>query len=389
MRLKVCAVTTWPPHKDGVALYSAELYKQVAKFVDVDVIANIPKQQGFSKSSQEKFGAVLRCWRRGPLYPLLIFRSVFRTRAHVVHLQHGWMLYGGFIASIFFPILLGLFRLSRKPCAVTMHTVIRRKAPIFTNPSFNFLAQMTVLFLSRVIVKLSQKVIVHNHLMKEVLQKKYISNGKKIVIIPHGVKKATRKPEFSQKSEKISILSLGFLRKGKGIRYLIEAFKKVHEKCPEAELLIIGESHAHDEKDYHGDLKHALTPTIQKQVFFTGFVDETSLERLIWRSDIIVLQSTEPYYVEASGALAAVADYGKPVVCSSVPKFQTELQDGKNCVFITPSDSTALTQALVLLIKNNELREHLGKNLKERSKSRGWSAVAEEHVKLYRCLVET
>ncbi len=389
MRLKVCAVTTWPPHRDGVALYSAQLYKQVAKFVDVEVVANIPKLQGLAKSCEKEFGAVLRCWRRGPLYPLLIFRSVFRTRAHVVHLQHGWLLYSGLIASMFFPILLSFFRLSRRPCVVTMHTVIRRKAHIYANPLFNFLAQMAVLFLSRVIVKLSQKVIVHNHLMKRVLQTGYISEGKKIVVIPHGVKKATRKPEFSQKSEKISILSLGFLRKGKGIRYLIEAFKKVNEKCPDAELLIVGESHAHDKKAYLEDFKHTLTPDIQKQVLFTGFVDETSLEKLIWGSDIIVLQSTEPYYIEASGALAAVADYGKPVVCSNVPKFQTELQNGENCVFVTPSDSTALTQALVLLIKNNKLRKCLGKNLKERSNSRDWSAVAEEHVNLYRCLVET
>lgn len=389
MTLKVCAVTTWPPHRDGVAFYSAKLYKRVAEFVDVEVIANIPKQQGLSKSCEEKFGAVLRCWRRGPLYPLLIFRSAFRTRAHVVHLQHGWLLYGGFVASIFFPILLCFFRLSRKPCVVTMHTVIRRKVHIYANPSLNFLAQMAALFLSRAIVKLSQKVIVHNHLMKKVLQTEYISEEKKIVVIPHGVKKAAKKPEFSQKSEKISILSLGFLRKGKGIGYLIEAFEEVNKKCPEAELLIIGERHPHDRRDCHRDLKHTLTPNIQKQVLFTGFVDETSLEKLIWKSDIIALQSTEPYYIEASGALAAVADYGKPVVCSNVPKFQTDLQNGQNCILVAPSNSTALTRALVLLIGNNRLREYLGKNLKEYSKSRGWSAVAEEHVNLYRCLVET
>ena len=48
--MKVCAVTTWPPHRDGVALYSAELYKQTAKLVDLVVVANIPKQQGLSES---------------------------------------------------------------------------------------------------------------------------------------------------------------------------------------------------------------------------------------------------------------------------------------------------------------------------------------------------
>jgi len=387
--LKVCAVTTWPPHRDGVALYSAELYTQTAKLVDVEIVANIPKQQELSKSFEEKDGAVSRCWKRGPWYPTRIFRSVFKTRCHVVHLQHGWLLYGSLVSALLFPVLLCFFRLSRKPCVVTMHTVIRKDAHIFANSVFNFLAWMAVLFISRCIVHFSDKVIVHNRLMKEILQTEYGAKEEKITVIPHGVKKAARKPEFSQKGEKICILSLGFLRKGKGIGFLIEAFKKFLEKCPDAKLVIVGGSHAHDKTGYPEGFKQFLTPKLQKQVFFTGFVDETSLEQLIWRSDIIVLQSTEPYYVEASGALAAVADYGKPVVCSKVPKFQSELQNGEHYLVVAPSDSTELAQALVLLMENKELRNRLGKNLKENFESRHWSTVTEEHVALYRRVLET
>jgi len=224
--------------------------------------------------------------------------------------------------------------------------------------------------------------------MKKILQTEYGAKEEKIAVIPHGVKKASKKPEFSQKGEKICILSLGFLRKGKRIEYLIEAFEKFLEKCPDAKLVIVGGSHAHDKTGYPEGFKNFLAPKLQKQVFFTGFVDETSLEQLIWRSDIIVLQSTEPYYVEASGALAAVADYGKPVVCSKVPKFQSELQNGEHYLVVAPSDSMELAQALVLLMENKELRNRLGKNLREEFKSRRWSAVAEEHITLYRCLLK-
>ncbi len=386
--MKVCAVTTWLPHRDGVALYSAELYKQIAKLVDVVIVANILKQQELSKSCDGKAGAVLRCWKRGPWYPICIFRSVFKTRAHVVHLQHGWFLYGGFVSSIIFPFLLLFFRLSRKPCVVTMHTVIRKDAHIYTNSLVNFLARIAVLFVSKCIVQFSDKVIVHNRLMKKILQTEYSSKEEKIAIIPHGVK-SSKKPESSQKGKKISILSLGFLRKGKGIEYLIGAFKKFLEKYPDAKLVIVGGSHAHDKTDYSERSKYLLTPNIQKQVLFTGFVDEKRLGQLVWRSDIIVLQSTEPYYVEASGALAAVADYGKPVVCSKVPKFQSELQSGKHYVAVAPSDSTELAQTLASLMENKELRNRLGKNLREKFKSRRWSAVAEEHVNLYRYLLRT
>jgi glycosyltransferase involved in cell wall biosynthesis len=386
--LKVCAVTTWPPHRDGIALYSAELYTRTAKLVDIEVAANIPKQQKLAESWKETDIAVVRCWKRGFRYPTRIFGSVSKTGCHVVHLQHGWLLYGGLVSALLFPVLLSFFRLSRKPCVITMHTVIRKDAHIFANSVVNFLARIAVLLISRCILYFSDRVIVHNRLMKKVLRTEYSAKEEKIAVIQHGVKKASEKPKFSPKSEKLCILSLGFLRKGKGIEILFEAFENFLERCPDARLVIVGGSHAHDKIGSPQGFRQFMAPKLQKQVAFTGFIDEASLEQLIWRSDIIVLQSTEPYYVEASGALAAVADYGKPVVCTKVPKFQSELQNGEHYLAVAPSDSTALTKVLALLLENTELRSHLGRNLKEKFAGRRWSTVAEEHVSLYRCLLK-
>ena len=385
--MKVCAVTTWPPHRDGVALYSADLYNQISELVDVVVVANILTKQQSIKSAEEKNEIVLRCWKRGPLFPINIFRSVIKTRANVVHLQHGWLLYGGYISSLFFPVLPLFLRLSRKPCVVTLHTVIRKDAHLYKNSFVNFLARLAVLFVSKCIVQFSDSLIVHNRLMKDTLQKEYAIKGEKIVIIPHGVK-SSNKPELPQNGKEVRVMSLGFLRKGKGLRYLIEAFEKFLETCPDAKLIIVGGSHAHDKKDQTERFRHLLTPRTQGQVLFTGFVDEKRLEQLIWESDIIVLQSTEPYYVEASGALATVADYGKPVVCSKVPKFQSELQNGEHYIAVASSDSAELAQTLTLLAENRELRNRLGENLREEFKSRRWNAVAAEHVNLYRRLLK-
>ena len=386
--MKVCAVTTWPPHRDGVALYSAELYNQIAKLVDVVIVANTLTKKEASESCKETDPTVLRCWRRGPWFLFDIFRSVFKTRAHAVHLQHGWLLYGRYISSIFFPVLLLFFRLSRKPCVVTVHTVIRRDAQLYKNSIVNFLARTTIMFVVKGIVKFSDSLIVHNPLMTETLKKEYNINVDKIAIIPHGVKPACNLDDV-QKEKEVNIMSLGFLRKDKGISYLIQAFEKFLETCPDANLIIVGGSHAHDRKDQSERFRQLLTPRTQKQVLFTGFVDEKRLEQLIWNSDIIVLQSTEPYYVEASGTLATVADYGKPVVCSKVPKFQSELRSEEHYLAVASSDSTELAQALTLLMRNEKLRTSLGENLREEMKNRRWSTVAAEHVKLYEQLLKS
>jgi phosphatidylinositol alpha-mannosyltransferase len=247
---------------------------------------------------------------------------------------------------------------------------------------------MAVMFVLKGIVKFSDSLIVHNSLMTETLKKEYGTNVDKIVIIPHGVKSACN-PENALKSKEVRIMSLGFLRKGKGISYLIEAFEKFLETCPDAKLIIVGGSHAHDKKDQSERFRHLLTPRTQKQVLFTGFVDEKRLEQLIWNSDIIVLQSTEPHYVEASGALATVADYSKPIICSKVPKFQSELRNEEHYLAVESSDSTELAQALALLMRNEELRNRLGENLREEMKNRRWSTVAAEHIKLYEQLLKS
>ena len=384
--MKVCAVTTWPPHHDGVALYSAELYNEAANLVDVEVVANGSPQQDKHGRSKTKEGNVVGYWRRGILYPLRVFHSVFKTGCNVVHLQHGWLLYGGQVSSLLFPVLLCFFRLSRKPCVVTMHTVIRGNAKIYSNFLVNFLSRVAVSWVTMGTVNFSDKVIVHNQLMKNVLQKEYLAKEEKVVIISHGVKQSSNKTEALH-DNKMYILSLGFLRKEKRIECLLEAFKKVVDRFPNTELVIVGGSHAHDKSDYSEEIKRNITAELMKQVEFTGFVDDKTLEQLIGRSNIVVLQSTESYYVEASGTLAAVANYGKAVVCSRVPKFQSELQNGKNCIFVEPSNSTELAQALVLLMEDKELRKRLGDNLKERFKNRNWGAAAKQHILVYRSVV--
>jgi len=246
---------------------------------------------------------------------------------------------------------------------------------------------MAVLLVSKSVVHFSDKVIVHNSLMKKILQTEYGADEEKIVVIPHGIKKAAKEPESSKKSNELCILSLGFLRKEKRIDCLIEAFEKFVEKVPNAKLVLVGGKHAHDKVAYPECFERLLSPKIQKHVFFAGFVDEKRLNRLIWSSDIIVLQYAKPCYVEASGTLAAVADYGKPVVCGKVSKFQSELQNGEHYVAVENFDSTELSQALVLLTENRELRDRIGKNLKNRFRDRSWSNVAKEHINLYRSLI--
>jgi len=386
--MKVCAVTTWPPHKDGVALYSAELYGHIAELVDVQVIANIPEKPHQDRKVNGR--NVKRSWKRGSCtYPFSIYHSTLKEKPNIVHFQHGWLLYGGILSSPLFIILLIFYRLARKPFLVTMHTVIRRDAHIYEGFLSSLLARVIVFVISRFIVKVSDKVIVHNHMMKKYLQKEYglQEEEHKIVVIPHGVRKASEKPEESQKNRNRIILSIGFIRKNKGIEQLIMAFRKFIEEYPDSNLIIVGGHHAHDTAENVEKFRNVLTPNLSKRVSFTGFIDEKSLDKLIETSDMIVLSSLDRYYIESSGVLARVADFGKPIICSRVPKFESELEDGVDCIMIEPGDPEAIAKALFLLMENVQIKKKIGENLRRKFKNRYWSDMAEEHYMLYRSML--
>ena len=196
---------------------------------------------------------------------------LLRENPDIVHLQHGWLLYGDKISSLLFPVLLFFLRLLNKPIVVTMHTVVKRNAHLYKSKIVNFIAKIAIIFLTRTIVKLSSGIIVHNYLMKETLKNAYSleKEEKKIFIIPHGVKKALGKPR-KREDETIRILSLGFIRRGSGIEHLVEAFKSFSASYPNAVLVVAGGRHAHDGKGYIEVIRKVLSNP-PKNVIFTNF----------------------------------------------------------------------------------------------------------------------
>jgi glycosyltransferase involved in cell wall biosynthesis len=387
--MKICAVTTWPPHPDGISFYSAQLYEQISKKVEVKVLANVissPASNGKDSDMRSRC-MIVRCWKRGSVtYPLKIFSRVLLEQPSIIHLQHGWLLYGDKFSPMLFPLLLLLLRLTNRPSIVTMHTVIGEKPRLHDNRIINFMAKIAIIFLTKSIVKLSSKIIVHNNLMKKTLENLYSLKKDcwKISVIPHGVRKASRKHGKIGENGDIKILSLGFIRKEKGIEYLIKAFRIFSVNYPKAIFIIVGGRHAHDNGDYIKLVKERLLNYETKNIILTDFVNEKTLDRLIWESKIIVLPSLGSHYIEASGSLARVAMYGKPLICSKVPKFKADLEDGKDCIFVELADPKKIADVLSLLTNNTDLGRNMGRNLRKKFRDKIWSNVAEQHIKLFK-----
>lgn len=377
------AVTTWPPHRDGVALYAGRLYSHIAKSEQVEIIAN------FSKSPSEEANdgiTVFRCWKRNsPFYTIQILKKALSSDAYVLNVQHGWLLYGNVFVSSLFPMLLLALKPSGIPIVTTMHTVALRKAKMYRNSFLDMLGHVGTLVLTKAIARLSI-LVVHNSLMKQVLQTEYGIKGSRIVVIPHGITDAPKGPlpKSEKEAENLQILSLGFLRRGKGLEILVEAFENLRKNHEKMKLVVVGGAHSH-EKGYVDELLESAAHFRSEGISFENFVDEDRLNGIILESDIIALLSEEERFVESSGALARVADFSKPVICSRVPKFLSELKDGANCL-MTENTVESLTRTLELLVGDHELRVKMASNLKRDFSARRWDDSATRHVELYKGL---
>ena len=386
--LKVCAVTTWPPHKDGIAIYSAELYRSMSTNAEIKVVANKLPAQVRNAAEEPESLVVIDSWKRGGLfYSLRILSSVIRSKPDIVHVQHGWLLHGGTNSSIMFPSLLCLLHLSRRPLIVTMHTVVRRRFVRHRFRLVNQLANLATLWVTKMLALFSSKIIVLNELAKTVLLKEFALREDKVFVIPHGVKRASANSGNKWKAKPM-ILAVGFLRKGKDLECLITAFQDVSLKYPDATLLVVGGLHAHDDASHVTKLKHLASDLkVREKMIFQGFATEHELDEFVSASDMVVLLSSEHFYVESSGTLARVADFGKPVICSKVPKFQAELTDGVDCVMVKPHDPNSLSDAISLLIENKELRSAIALNLKVRFSTNYWDAIARKHLEVYEAVL--
>jgi glycosyltransferase involved in cell wall biosynthesis len=386
--LSVCAITTWPPYRDGIALYSAKLYERMADFAHIEIIANKVGARTPNDYGQNNI-AIHRRWSRGNVFSLLqVFHQVVKSRAHILHVHYGWLLYG-FSSTLLIPFLLLAIRFTGKPVVLTMHTVIQRNAKLYNNGFLNKVADSVIFALTVLLTRFPQEVIVHNHLVKKGLEESYGCKSEKIVIIPHGVVRADSTNHSGKNAcREQMILSLGFLREDKKLESLLQAFSRFSLENPIARLFLAGGRHPHDNDKYVKKIRNLISSLgLGDKVQWMNFVPDEELDEYLGESEFIVLLSTKDYFLETSGALARVADFGKPVICSRVPKFQAELKDTYNCLMVTPGNVDELTMAMRVLAKSDKLKEQLGSNLKRHSMAKYWPEVVKMHLNLYSSLL--
>jgi glycosyltransferase involved in cell wall biosynthesis len=149
------------------------------------------------------------------------------------------------------------------------------------------------------------------------------------------------------------LLNVGRLAPQKGQRYLLRAMGDVVHESPNAQLLLVGEGHLHEEL-------RALADPLGEHVRFLGLRDDVAA--LLRRSDAFVFPSL---WEGVGTALREAMLLGRPIVASDIPAHREFVTHGVDGLLVPPADAEALATAILRLLRDPEEAAAIGRRAAE------------------------
>lgn len=168
------------------------------------------------------------------------------------------------------------------------------------------------------------------------------------------------------------ILHVGDLDWRKNILGLVEAFYSVKKKNMPHKLVLTGRRVP---KEVSGMIKSL---NLEKDVLFTGYVPDEDLPGLYNTADLFVYPSIyEGFGLPPLEAMAC----GTPVITSNTSSFPEIVQNSG--IMVDPHDVDGLSNRMLEVLKNENLRKDLSEKGLIRAKQFSWEKCAEEILKIF------
>lgn len=166
------------------------------------------------------------------------------------------------------------------------------------------------------------------------------------------------------------ILFFGYIRKYKGLNYLIDAMKDVVKKT-DVKLLIVGEFYE-DENKYREQIKNN---NLEKNIFvISDFMPNEKVRYFFSACDLVVL----PYNSATQSGITQIAYfYDKPVIATKVGGLSEVIHDGETGYLVEPKNSGEIAGAIIKFYSENKEIE-FSNNVSEEKKKYMWEKFVEE-----------
>jgi glycosyltransferase involved in cell wall biosynthesis len=218
----------------------------------------------------------------------------------------------------------------------------------------------------------------------------YLKNYKnKIRVLPVGVDTNIFRPMSRHKKNEGSnkrLFFLGLLDKFhmyKGLDYLLKALTIVRKEVPEVVLVVGG---AGELLDHYRNL--AISLGLSDNVKFLGFVPEEMLPECYNRCDAFVLPSISSEQEGFGIVLLEAMACQRPVISTEIVGVAEDVLKFNAGRIVKPRDINALAQAILEILKNEDLADEMGKRGRRLVEEKyTWKKIGREMLGIYRELV--
>ncbi len=377
---EILFISSYPPRECGIATYSQDLIKALNnKFDQSFTISICPLESENEKHVYtEKIKYILNTDHPDAFITLA---NTINNNAGIrmVMIQHEF----GFFAkkeNEFKQFLDGLL----KPIIVVFHTVLPRP-------------DETLKLKVQEISSISQFIMVMTHSSAEILIRDYNISKEKITVIAHGTHlvshpdKKLLKEKYLLSGKKI-LSTFGLLGSGKNIETTLDALPAIVKINPDVLFLIIGKTHPSvikQEGEKYRKILEAKVVELQLQQyvqFINHFLPLPELLEYLQLTDVYLFTSKNPNQA-VSGTFSYAMSSGCPVVSTPIPHAREVLR-GDAGIIIDFENSQQLSQAVISLLNDEQLRKNISSNGLHRMVSTAWENAAIEHALLFEQISE-
>jgi glycosyltransferase involved in cell wall biosynthesis len=164
-------------------------------------------------------------------------------------------------------------------------------------------------------------------------------------------------------NEKV-ILFFGYIRKYKGLNYLIDAMPEILKKV-KLKLLVVGEYYG-DEEKYREQIRSLGLEDDIKVV--SDFVPDLNVKYFFSASDAVVLPYSD---ATQSGIIQIAYHYDKPVIATDVGGLAEVVRNNETGLIIEPKNPSAIAKAVIDFYEKG-LEEKFTINAREEKKKYTW-----------------
>ncbi len=315
---------------------------------------------------------------RRAVYEILLF--IYLAWYSALHRPH--VFYVRYSIHLFAPVLVSL--LFSIPLVLEVNGLpldeIRMKAPRMGRGR-RHLKLLSARLSERFNYTRARKIVAVTSNIKSYIEKDYSVPFGDVNVVANGVNTLLFKPAEKAEVRKRLKLDDGFsyvsfvgnLSVWQGVDCLINALPSILASCSNTRLLIVGDGELRKELMERAEKINAPESTV-----FIGSIAHESVPAFINASDVSVVFKRPLKSGYSPLKLYEYMACGIPVVASRLPGFEV-VEKSNAGVLVDPGDTVTLAEAVIGLLKNEELRETMGRNGRQLVvQNHSWQKVAEK-----------